>query len=373
MNYKIHMYQADMTGCGIVRVELVAKYLRKMLAEQVEVTTSTHATFDQVAVQNGALITPNCDLVVHQRQYRPENLNMLKYLRWQLGIPAVYELDDSLHHLHPSNPAYSSYASVEVKTCIENYIRECNAMTVTTEYMKKIYSKFNKNIYVLPNCIDYDLFNDDAIQKHDHGDEIWLGWSGSVSHIADLDIIVDAVKKILHDFPKTKLALGGFDGHYTSPNGKPRYVWDGIPYNRIVKIHWVYEPKNYPRLLSHFDIALAPLTDTVFNRCKSNLKFLDFGACGIPIIASSVEPYSTTIKNGETGILIPTATKSKKESLSKLWYDAIKSLILNVELRRKLAENAKLFVKQNYDMSVRVYDWFEVYKEIIERNKHDKQ
>ena len=49
----------------------------------------------------------------------------------------------------------------------------------------------------------------------------------------------------------------------------------------------------YPEKLASLglDLALAPLEDNLFNRCKSNLKFLEYGACGYPVIASDIECY----------------------------------------------------------------------------------
>ncbi len=41
-------------------------------------------------------------------------------------------------------------------------------------------------------------------------------------------------------------------------------------------------------------VALAPLVDTAFNRCKSNIKTLEAGCKGMPIIASRVHPYLNT-------------------------------------------------------------------------------
>lgn len=38
-------------------------------------------------------------------------------------------------------------------------------------------------------------------------------------------------------------------------------------------------------------IALAPLKDSLFNSCKSNLKALEAGAKGLALVTSKVKPY----------------------------------------------------------------------------------
>ena len=39
------------------------------------------------------------------------------------------------------------------------------------------------------------------------------------------------------------------------------------------------------------DFAVAPLVDTPFNRCKSDLKILEYSALGLPVIASDLPQY----------------------------------------------------------------------------------
>jgi hypothetical protein len=41
-----------------------------------------------------------------------------------------------------------------------------------------------------------------------------------------------------------------------------------------------------------FDVALAPLIPSEFNRCKSNLKMVEAGFAGCALIISDVAPYA---------------------------------------------------------------------------------
>ena len=47
----------------------------------------------------------------------------------------------------------------------------------------------------------------------------------------------------------------------------------------------------YGEVYKHFDIVLAPLQDTKFNNCKSELKIVEASAYKKPIICSAVYPY----------------------------------------------------------------------------------
>ena len=62
--------------------------------------------------------------------------------------------------------------------------------------------------------------------------------------------------------------------------------------NKIEFHQWqpVFE---YPQYVKNLDVdfGIAPLEDNVFNACKSNIKMLEYTACGIPGVYSNVEPY----------------------------------------------------------------------------------
>lgn len=49
----------------------------------------------------------------------------------------------------------------------------------------------------------------------------------------------------------------------------------------------------YPEKLAslNLDLALVPLDINQFNECKSNLRLLEIGTCGVPVIATDIAPY----------------------------------------------------------------------------------
>ncbi len=71
--------------------------------------------------------------------------------------------------------------------------------------------------------------------------------------------------------------------------------------------HKAFTPTcDYPTYRQHLaaaDVALLPLADTLFNNCKSDLKFIEAGAAGCAVLASSTL-YERTMEDGKTGRLI---------------------------------------------------------------------
>jgi hypothetical protein len=84
---------------------------------------------------------------------------------------------------------------------------------------------------------------------------------------------------------------------------------------------------------SAWTIAVAPLRDTPFNRSKSDLKYLEYAALGVPSIFSNVIPYSHSVRHEQTGLLAENTTDAWCEEILRLAYDST--------LRERLAEGAR--------------------------------
>ena len=99
------------------------------------------------------------------------------------------------------------------------------------------------------------------------------------------------------------------------------------------------------------------LKTSPFNRCKSNIKWLEYSACGIAGIYADLPPYNTTIEHGTTGLLAG--------SNPDQWFSAIDLLIKNPELRRSIAANARRSVLSEYTLKTGAPRWLEVYRQVI--------
>jgi SAM-dependent methyltransferase len=70
----------------------------------------------------------------------------------------------------------------------------------------------------------------------------------------------------------------------------------------------------YLRLLSHCEISLMPLSDTPFNRAKSDLKFIEAGSRRVAPVASSVV-YGDSVEHNHTGLLFRDARELRDQLL----------------------------------------------------------
>jgi glycosyltransferase involved in cell wall biosynthesis len=100
----------------------------------------------------------------------------------------------------------------------------------------------------------------------------------------------------------------------------------------------VHATSSYPGFVNwitqqHWDIGIAPLADTPFNRCKSAIKALDYAAIGLPMLASDRTVYRDTLADGPGGWLLPDNENA--------WFVALARLVRDAGLRRRLSDGAR--------------------------------
>jgi len=137
------------------------------------------------------------------------------------------------------------------------------------------------------------------------------------------------------------------------------------PYRRV----WTKPITSYASNYNLFDISLAPLKESVFNKVKSQLKVIESGFHKKALIAQDFGPYQIDIKNvyqrgGEldltgNGMLIPTNKNNK------FWFKHLKKLIENPELIKTLGENLYNTVNGKYDMKAVCEKRREMYLSLI--------
>ena len=101
-----------------------------------------------------------------------------------------------------------------------------------------------------------------------------------------------------------------------------------------------------------------PLEDIPFQKYKSNIRYLDYSSLGIPSIISNVIPFSESIRHNKTALLV--------NNHSDDWFNAIKSLIQDEELRETIGNNAFYDLCKNYPIESSILEWKEIIYDLME-------
>ena len=301
------------------------------------------------------------DVVIFTRVYPIDPIIAVRQFK-RMGKKVVYEIDDDLWHVNPDNPSVS--VSTEKRRQYEILMSEVDAITTTTEELAKLLRKFNKNVYVCPNSITYDIWHERA----GNNDVLRIGYTGASSHWADLSIVTKALLK-LRDKYDFVFHIQGMSGqpiecemygyqqilrHGLVPE-QTKYMTQALDwFNDVRELKFYhtpfYPPELYPKTLASvdIDIGIAPLIDNTFNHSKSCVKFYEYSAVGTVTLASDVLPY-----NKEVGYC---AKNTEKD-----WYRKLEKLIVDEKFRKKLLEKQQKWVREHRDMNKVVDLWEEAF------------
>jgi len=143
---------------------------------------------------------------------------------------------------------------------VQMFIQLADIVTVTTENLKILYTPWAKNIKVIPNFVSNSMKRD--IPKVPNS-KIRILWSGSNSHLNDLNLLRKPLKAIDEKY-KDKIEF-----HFQGGLDFPR-IFDDIP----VISHPIAEFKDYLNVIQDInpDIFLAPLREDTCNLSTPNLK-----------------------------------------------------------------------------------------------------
>jgi len=261
--------------------------------------------------------------------------------------PILMEIDDYCFQLNDYSPAFNVYrAGKEACDGLEEQLKISDGVIVSTPYLKDLYADHNKNIKVMRNGVDFNIWNFPIKEKK--GKKIKIGWAGAYTHSEDVRYIEKIVYRILDKYKNVEFYFMG---------GAPDFF---IKKHPQIKCHNAWSnPYNYPEALykKNFDIGLAPLLDNNFNRAKSNLRWLEYSALKIPTIASNVEDFKRTIEEDDTGYLC-----SEPEE----WFYKLCMLIENGEKRKQIGENAYREVKKNFNMEILAKEYSDYLKGVYD-------
>jgi hypothetical protein len=233
-----------------------------------------------------------CDVLVGQRVAKPGPSAAWQAFAREEGRDQrlVYELDDDVFALcdEPSNPNSSVWPRL-VGNVAAN-LACADVVTVSTETLAEVVSAYTSaTVHIVPNAIPQSLL-DSALEPRTRPGT--LGWSGSATHEGDwsADGTARAVAQWLnaHSIGWRLATIGSPPAALEHAiSGYQRAFWwqeDGTPDIE----------KYYSLLRTTFDVGLAPLAHTAFNRSKSDLRLLELAALGIPWLAGDFGPYART-------------------------------------------------------------------------------
>lgn len=291
------------------------------------------------------------DTVIFGRAY-DQHFEPVKWMKEykRLGKRVLYDMDDDFWQVAKDNP--SVRISNTMKDQYEGMIEVADAIISPSKILLEKFKKhFKKPTFIAPNCADEKIYIE---RPHGHKNELVIGYMGASSHFKDLQIIGEAISKLSRKYAFTfsiyglvgeplEAAIYSMHRYYKERLMPERdaYHKAALDFSAQIQDMRVFHtpfmpPELHPTVLNRcdFDIGLAPLEDTEFNRGKSCIKFYEYVKTGTVVLASDVEPYKSEVNY-------------RAKNTVKDWYDKLEKLIVSHEFREKIFKQQKEWVDKN--------------------------
>ncbi|MGJ8662384.1 MAG: glycosyltransferase [Marinicella sp.] len=272
------------------------------------------------------------DTLLLHGYYSDQQLAALHHWSKQLNIHTVISIDDLLTHIPNYNP-FSSKTPKDINTRIRLACSLADTLVVSTEVLANHYSPFHQHIQVIPNRLSKHIWPPSSPTQN-NSNKLRIGWAGAGQHQADLAWLEPIVQTTQHLYEWV------FFG-----DCPPALDTKNIEYHEPVDLI------KYPEYLKglNLDLAVAPLVNNPFNQAKSALKLIEFGALGIPVIASDLVCY-----HNSPATLLENTEATWIETIADFNRDRAKLLQAGLTLQE--------WVKNNYYLEDHLCQWLDVLK-----------
>jgi glycosyltransferase involved in cell wall biosynthesis len=238
----------------------------------------------------------------------------------------VLGMDDLLTDLPLDNP-FARTIYPDIADRIRLALERCDRLVVSTPALARAYGPLAREVRVIPNAIDLTRWPEPPapIERK----RLRVGWAGAAQHLHDLRLIAPVVEATADEFDWVFFGL-------CPPEMR---AW-------AAEVHPMVPVRRYPARLARlgFDVAVAPLVDHPFNRAKSALKLLEYGALALPVVASDIEPYhdAPVIRAGDD---------------PEAWIEALRSIAHSPDRGRERGLGLHSWVKKTGTLQVQIASW----------------
>ena len=269
------------------------------------------------------------DILLMHNTLHDQHIDALKGYKRHNAVRVMFGQDDLMFALPPSNPYFKTVYK-DVKKRLRKCLDLADGVIVTTQPLADVLRGMSHDVRVVPNYLPRSLWGARHPVRR-RGGRPRVGWAGAQQHGGDLALIADVVRRTASEIDWVFFGM--------CPESIRPYVKEfhrGVPFG------------DYPAKLAslNLDLAVAPLERNRFNEAKSNLRILEYGAMGWPVVASDIHPY-------QDGPLcrVPNNTAA--------WIKAIRERIDDLEAAEREGSRLKAWVEAHWMLEDRVAVWLD--------------
>lgn len=317
---RILIHPADREGCGEYRIIAPSRALQR------SGLVHCHETMRIYTPPEVARMQP--DSVVMQRQLEWPQIEAIERLKETSPAFRIFELDDLITNL-PLKSVHRKAMPADIRERLKRALSLCNRLVVSTEPLAREYGRLCGETIVLPNRLERARWANLALPSRRNG-KPRVGWAGAVGHLGDLSVIESVVEATAKEID---WVFFGMCPDRLKPHATEFYACVSLD--------------EYPRKLASLDLdlAVAPLECNAFNEAKSNLRLLEYGVLGYPVVCSDITPYRCGL---------PVTRVANRHSA---WVKAVRNMVADRDACRQTGEQLRAAIVAGWMLEDHLDDW----------------
>jgi len=285
-----------------------------------------------------------------------------------------YDTDDLLTDLYAGHRLEGVYKEQRLDELTKVLYHNADLVSVTQGKFAQRVAPFVRGcLCVIKNAIDHDLpcWNFPRVKAPKKVCRV--GWVGGIHHEQDVKQIPTIAMGVNSKVGAERVQWGFYGRPTLAPEQKRDWqqdVWDS--YERLLtrgvkhRNTFVFPaaPSHmYGAMYRTIDISIAPLEWNNFNDSKSEIKAMEAGRYGIPLVATNCGCYDEIIENGVTGYLID------KDNPKSEWVNVLSRLIKDKKHRVELGNNLKLLTDERFNINSHIGERLKLYRKLLDAKK----
>lgn len=259
-----------------------------------------------------------------------QHLHALELYRQYNRVRLIFSLDDLITDLPSWNPfRKSNYPDLDRR--LNSVLERCDRLVLSSQALADAYATRHDDLRVIPNRLAGSRWLDLAgtpPSAPERG-KPRIGWAGAAQHAGDLEWLAPVVEALAGEVEWCFLGM--------CPEILKPFATVALP---------MVDFARYPAALAQLglDLAIAPLALHDFNRCKSNIKILEYGILGIPVVCTEIEPYRN-------------APVERLANRPEAWIDALRTRLNDPESARREGAELKRWVQSGWILEDTLDAW----------------
>lgn len=204
-----------------------------------------------------------------QRPYT-DNHRHIAAMAKEAGCKIWVDYDDLLFDIPTDNPTYFQYMNQKTMSTVKWIIEQADVVTVSSLELKRQLDQFNKDVRVVPNALDDRLLH----FRRDLPRAKLISWRGSPTHHKDVFLYTPAILEVAN-------SQYASEWKWNFIGDTLWFLTDRMPHTRTYITKGMEIVEYHEHLCGQAPTAmLVPLHDSIFNKCKSNIAWIEASLAG---------------------------------------------------------------------------------------------